>query len=183
MKTKLFQIILLLSLIAPTTQAQIISKKVVKAKKNEYVITNFQSGYIEIYNKNEYFEGPCECALPDGGTMPPAAILEKAEYQRLVNFTRLQLKSKLETYSGVSKFKDNFTMFCLFDERGVVRDILFGYKNKYDFPIEKIENIEEFMKNDLIFTPIPEKHRKRIESANYTIMIYDISFAEILQPF
>ncbi len=178
MKTKIFQLILLFILIVPTTRAQIISQKIIKGKKNEYTLTSFQSGNIRIDNNQRYFEGSCECALPGGGTMPPAAILDKAEYQRLVDFTRLQLKSKLETYSGVSKFQDYLAIYCHFDKRGVVRDIIFFYKNKYSFPIDKIENIEEFMKNDLKFTPRPDK---RIESANYTIIIYDISFAKILE--
>ena len=184
---KLLIIVFIFALSANTiaqkkTPNQILSFKILKQKhlqgiKNEYIYEVTKTN-ASIENKNKHFVGVDGNYNLKDFEFLPIATLSDNDWTKLKNITDSLLGDIVAKTPKTWDYIDDISIYIRSDMRGIIKDVTFVFPAAINFPIDKIEVLETFIKKEL---KLNFKINHTNQNANFMSMNYGVEFEPMRQ--
>jgi hypothetical protein len=151
---------------------KMLKKQTVKGKSNKYKIEVFDDHYNIINNKNVYENVKPNYNLGDSGPWP-LAVLSDVDLAKLRQFANDLIGNYVYKTPKTWDFQDFMYVEIYSDMQGNIKDVAFSLPSGISIPIEVIEQLEVYIKNEMkLHFKIDQKNR----DANYMSVLHRVEF-------
>jgi hypothetical protein len=151
---------------------KMLKKQTVKAKSNKYKVEVYEKNYNISNEKNVYGNVKPNYSYGDFESRPLAYLLNE-DFAKLTIFTGDLIGNYVYKTPKTWKYRDLIYIDIYSDMQGNIRDVTFSLPSGISIPIELIEQLEAYIKNEM---KLQFKIDHRNKDANYMSITTGIEF-------